>query len=285
MCGNSPAPLLKSEYSALSRKEREYKFIKSLKISLFVLFLFISIKSNLFSQTVYELNLKRELILGTLSLGIGVTPFFVKNEPENAPVNLKKNKVNGFDRSMMFPYKKTLDLITDNGAYALALLPIISVVPNIKEENTLLTYGIMYGEALLLTYGTTFTLKNAVIRYRPYMYTDNIPSGKEKDYYNSFPSGAASFSFLGASFLSATFSQEFPESKMKLPVIIGSYTLAAAIASFRVVSGAHFTTDVLTSALISSLYGWLIPCLHLKNNNERLTIFPTGNGIIVSLSI
>ena len=223
--------------------------------------------------------------MGTLSLGIGITPFFVNNEPENIPVNPDKNKVNGIDRSLMFSYKKPLDLITDNGAYALALLPIISVIPNIKEENTLLTYGVMYGQALLLTFGTTFTLKNAVIRYRPYMYADGIPAGKEKDYYNSFPSGATAFSFLGASFLSATFFHEFPESKLKLPVIVGSYTLASAIASLRIVSGAHFVTDVLTSALISSLYGWLIPAFHLKNNSEKPVIIPTGNGVIVSFKI
>jgi membrane-associated phospholipid phosphatase len=275
---------LRSEYSVSLRKKREYKFIKILKKSLFVLFLFFCIGAKAFSQTVYELDLKRELILGTVSLGIGITPFFVNNEPENIPVNLNKNKVNSFDRALMFSYKKPLDLITDNGAYALALLPIISVIPNIKEENTLLTYGIMYGQALLLTFGTTFTLKNAVIRYRPYMYTDGIPGGKEKDYYNSFPSGAAAFSFLGASFLSASFSHEFPDSKMKLPVIAGSYTLASAIASLRVVSGAHFVTDVLTSALISSLYGWLIPCLHQKNK-EKLTIIPAGDGVIFSFKI
>ena len=241
--------------------------------------------TNIFSQTVYELNLKKDLVLGALSLGIGITPFFVNNKPENFPINLNKNDINGFDRTLMFSYKKPLDLITDNGAYVLALLPVISVIPNIKEENTLLTYGIMYCEALLLTFGTTFTLKNAVIRYRPYMYADGIPDGKEKDYYNSFPSGAASFSFLGASFLSATFSQEFPDSKMKLPVIIGSYTLATTIASLRIISGAHFVTDVLTSALIGSVYGWLIPALHLKNNNEKPAIIPTGNGVIFSFKI
>jgi len=275
---------LRSEYGASLRKKREYKFIKILKKLLFVFLLFFCIGANAFSQTVYELNLKRELILGTISLGIGITPFFINNEPENIPVNLNKNKVNSLDRSLMFSYKKSLDLITDNSAFALVLLPIISVIPNIKEENTLLTYGIMYGEALLLTFGTTFTLKNAVIRYRPYMYTDGIPDGKEKDYYNSFPSGAASFSFLGASFFSATFSKEFPESKMKIPVIVGSYTLATAIASLRIVSGAHFVTDALATALISSFYGWLIPCLHQKNK-EGLTIIPIGNGAIVSFKI
>jgi len=254
--------------------------MKKLLLILCLLFLLIA---NTFSQTVYELNLKKELVIGALSLGIGVTPFFVKNEPKTFPGTLNKNNVNSFDKPLMFSYKKTLDIVSDNSAYVIALLPIISVIPNKNEKNTLLTYGIMYSEALLLTFGTTFTLKNAIIRYRPYMYTDNFPKGKENDYYNSFPSASAAFSFLSASFVSATFSQEFSDSKWKFPVIIGSYTLAATFSYLRVVSGAHFLSDVLTSAAICSAYGWLIPSLHLKKNNEKIAIVPTGNGIIVSI--
>jgi undecaprenyl-diphosphatase len=232
----------------------------------------------------YELNTRRELITGALSLGIGITPFFVHNKPENIPDKLNKNEVNSFDRPLMFSYNKPLDMVSDYSAYGLALLPVISIIPNIKDKNILLTYGIMYSEALLLTYGTIFTLKNAVIRYRPYMYGDGVPNGKEQDYYNSFPSGAVCFTFLGATFLSTTFSREFPESKWKIPVITGSYTLAAGLASMRILSGSHFLTDVCAAALISSLYGWLIPWLHLKNDNKMLTIVPSGNGIIVLLN-
>jgi membrane-associated phospholipid phosphatase len=253
-----------------------------MKKLLFVVFLFHYVQTNAFSQTIYELNTNRELAIGALSLGLGITPFFVSNKPDNIPGILNKNEVNGFDRSLMFSRNKPLDIISDNSAYAVALLPIISMMPNIKEKNTGATYGIMYSEALLLNYGTVFTLKNAIIRYRPYMYADGVPSGRENDYYNSFPSGAASFSFLGATFLSTTFSHEFPKSKWKYPLIIGSYTLATGITSMRVLSGAHFLTDVFTGALIGSFYGWLIPYLHLKNDNDKSTIVPMGNMIIFS---
>jgi len=249
---------------------------------LLIVFCFIScMQINIFSQTVYDLDLKKDLIIGSLSIGMGITPFFINNKPENIPNMLDKNNINNFDRSLMFSYNKYLDWISDYGAYGLALLPVISIVPNINYKNTLLTYGIMYSEALLLTYGTVFTLKNAIIRYRPYMYTDGVPNGKENDYYKSFPSGSTSFAFLGATFLSVTYSQEFPESKWKIPIIIGSYTLAAGIASVRILSGSHFLTDVFTGAAIGSLYGWIIPCLHLKNHDDKLTLVPTGNGILV----
>jgi membrane-associated phospholipid phosphatase len=141
----------------------------------------------------------------------------------------------------------------------------------------------MYAEALLFTFGTQYLLKSAIIRYRPYMYEDGIPDGKGNDYYNSFPSGATSLAFFGATFLSTTFSDEFPESKWKLSIITGSYTLAIGVASLRILSGCHFLTDVFMGAAIGSLYGWLIPWLHLRNDNEKISIVPTGNGLIVSL--
>jgi undecaprenyl-diphosphatase len=228
-------------------------------------------------------DIKEDLSIGILALGLFITPFCVKNDPEQIPAPLSKNEVNGFDRSLMFSYNKPLDIFSDYAPYVLALLPIISIIPNIQHTNTLLTYGIMYGESLLLTYGTVFSLKNVIIRYRPYMYADGVPAGKEKDYYNSFPSGAISFAFLSATFLSITFSREFPESKWKLPIIIGSYTLATGIGSMRILSGSHFLTDVFVGAVLSSLYGWLIPRLHIKKDNEKYTIIPTGNGIMVSL--
>jgi len=255
-----------------------------MKKLLFAFFLFCCAQINTFPQTVYELNTKREIITGTLALGMGIAPFFVHNKPEHIPAVFNKNELNGLDRSLIFSYNKPLDLISDNSAYALALLPVISIIPNRKDKNTLLTYGIMYSEALLLTYGTIFTLKNAVIRYRPYMYVDSIPDGKRWDCYNSFPSGAVAFTFLGATFLSVTYSREFPESKWKIPIIAGSYTAAATLASARILAGSHFLTDVGASALISSLYGWLIPWMHLGDNNKRLTVIPLGNGVIVSLN-
>jgi membrane-associated phospholipid phosphatase len=175
-------------------------------------------------------------------------------------------------------------LISDYGVYGLLTLPILSVIGNANDTNTWLTYGIMYTEAFLLTFGTKDLLKNAIIRYRPYMYEGGIPDGREDDYYKSFPSGSTALAFLSATFLSTTFSEEYPDSKWRLPIIIGSYTLATGIASMRIVSGSHFLSDVLVGATIGSLYGWIIPFLHKKQNNENnLAINFTGNRILISL--
>lgn len=261
----------------------EYR--RFLREKLFIVCL-ITASSYGYTQSEYTYNAKKDIIIGTLSLGTALSPFFVNNEPDQRPEGLKKDDIPIIDRSLVFPYNKTVDIISDYTVYGLLALPALSVIGSLHDNNTLLTYGIMYTEAFLLTFGTKELLKKSIIRYRPYMYDDGVPDGKEKDYYNSFPSGSTAYAFLGATFLSTTFSREFPESKWKAPIIIGSYALAAGIASMRIASGSHFITDVLTGAAIGSFYGWIIPFLHKRQNNaDNLAIHATGNGILVSLQL
>ena len=172
------------------------------------------VQVNIFSQSAFGINMEKDIVIGFASLGIGITPFFINNEPDNIFGILDKSDVNTMDRAFMFPYNKYLDYISDYYiTLGLAALPVISVIPNIKNAKILLSYGIMYAESLLLTYGTVFSFKGVINRCRPYMYDSGVPSGKERDYHNSFPSSATAFAFLGASFLSAAYSRDFPESK------------------------------------------------------------------------
>jgi membrane-associated phospholipid phosphatase len=250
-----------------------------------LLLCFITTAFHGFAQdSAFTYDIKKDVLIGALSIGVFVTPFFVHNEPETSPGILSKNDVNAFDRGLMFSYNKPLDLVSDIGVYGMLALPALSVIGNIGDKNTLLTYGIMYTEAVFLTFGTKDLLKNAVIRYRPYVYADGIPSGKGDDYYNSFPSGSTALAFLSAGFLSATFSAEYPDSKWKIPIIGGAYTLAGGVALSRILSGSHFLSDVLTGAAIGSVYGWLLPVLHKKQrNNNAVALNISGNGIAVSL--
>ncbi len=237
-----------------------------------------------FSQSVFTYNLHKDALLGVGALGVFASPLLMENIPESVPANLHKDDINALDRSLMFSYNETLDKISDYGVYAFLALPIISLAGNIKDSNAWLTYGIMYAEAFAFTFGTKDLLKNAVIRYRPYMYQGSVPNGLMDDYYNSFPSGSTALAFLSAGFLSATFSAEYPDSKWKIPVIAGAYTLALGIASARIISGSHFLTDVLAGAAIGSLYGWGIPLLHKKQNNDnRISLNLTGTGFVVGM--
>jgi membrane-associated phospholipid phosphatase len=250
-----------------------------------LVFCFCAAAYSLYSQSKYTYDLKKDIIIGSLSLGVFVTPFFIENKPSQIPDSLNKNDINGFDSSLMFSYNKPLDMISDYGVYAMVVLPVLSVLGNANDINAWLTYGIMYTETFFLTFGTENLLKNAIIRYRPYMYEGEIPAGQENDYYNSFPSGSTSLAFMSATFLSTTFSREYPDSKWKLPVIIGSYSLAAAVSVMRITSGAHFITDVLTGAVIGSFYGWIIPFLHKNKSNNNVTVSAAPNTLLVSLKL
>jgi membrane-associated phospholipid phosphatase len=250
----------------------------------FVLLCSFLISFNVYAESIFTYDLKKDLILGTAALGLFASPFFVHNIPENIPGSLDKENVNIVDRSFLFSYNSTLDKISDYSVYALLMLPALSLAGNITDKNAWLTYGIMYTEAFLLTYGTKELLKKVIIRYRPYMYSGGIPDGMENDYYHSFPSGSTALAFLSAGFLSAAFSAEYPESKWKTPVIAGIYTLATGIAACRIISGSHFLTDVFAGAAIGSLYGWIIPVLHKRQNNgNKITMNFTGDGFFVAV--
>ncbi|QQO08354.1 phosphatase PAP2 family protein [Breznakiella homolactica] len=242
------------------------------------------IAGNVFSESVYTWDLKKDLIIGGISLGLFVPTFFLDS---GAGDTISKDDINGLDRQLMYSYKGTMDTVSSALAYGLLVLPGISLLGNITDLDAVLTYGIMYTEAFLLTYATKDLLKFAVKRNRPYTYFGDIPSGEEDDYYNSFPSGHTSFAFLGATFLTTTFVTEYPESKWKIPVIAGSYAMATGIAAMRIFSGNHFITDVLAGAAIGSFYGWFIPWIHRKPKsigNTQVAFNPLPMGMMVTLS-
>ncbi|GHT57522.1 hypothetical protein FACS1894109_09890 [Spirochaetia bacterium] len=251
----------------------------------FLIALFIIIQATaVFGESRYTFDLKKDLILGSASIGIFAAPFFIDNPA--AAGDLRKSDVNGFDRPFMLPYNKPLDIASDIGQYTLLALPVLSLIGNVKDGNAWATYGIMYAEAFLLTYGTKDIFKSAINRYRPYCYFDGIPGDQSSEYANSFPSGHTALAFMSAGFLSSTFLTEYPDSKWRIPVVSISYTLAAGVAVGRIASGSHFLTDVLAGAAIGSLYGYLIPALHLrKKADELVTITPIVNGVMVSLLI
>jgi membrane-associated phospholipid phosphatase len=219
-------------------------------------------------------------------MGLFFTSWLLMEETREMP-NLDRNDVNVIDRSLMFNYRP---FDTDPLLFVLGVLPVIVPLSlaewNIRNDfNIWLTYGIMYGQAVGFTYGTRRAISRVFVdRYRPrYYFNDNI--GGEGIIGDSFPSGSTAMASMAATFLSVTFSAEFPDSPWRIPIIAGSYTLAASIGVIKIMIGYHFLTDVLAGAALGAFYGWLIPTLHRRPNSDenRLSFMFTGNGAIVSL--
>ncbi|MDR2070908.1 MAG: phosphatase PAP2 family protein [Treponema sp.] len=239
-----------------------------------------------FAESAYRYDLVKDSVIGSLSLGIFAGSFVIPNNPPAPGASLERGTVNGFDRPFMAPYSKGLDITGDVLTCGFLLAPVLPVLANIRDRDALLTYGIMYSEAFFLTFGTTDLIKSLVDRDRPYRYFGPLPPGQEEDFLNSFPSRHTALAFMSAGFLAGAFLAEFPGSPWTFPVISAGYTLAAGISAARILSGSHFLSDVLAGAVIGSLYGYLIPCLHRKPKNEgqaELSLTPLIGGIAVSL--
>ena len=214
----------------------------------------------------FRYSLKKEMIIGILLIGMFIIMGFMSRETGIIPDNLNRNDVNAFDRWLMFPHNCMLDNIKFLLIAVALAFPIISpLAKKARSKRTWITYGIMYIQAFLFTFGIRAIMKNAIYRYRPYMYFEGFPA--VSDFHRSFPSGTAALAFLPAAFISVTFSAEFPDSPWRIPIIVGSYALAVGIGVTRIFNDTHFFTDVIAGAAIGIFFGWIIPTLHKRNKN------------------
>lgn len=210
------------------------------------------------------------IIIGT-ELALLSTDFLLEHKIlENPPYQgeiFSKDNINSLDRFFMQPYSKTFDDIGTITQFASLLTPALLMAAPMEEWCTI---GVMYAESVFLSYGLKELAKNLVNRPRPYMYFDGAPEKdiEEGDWNKSFFSGHTTLSFTGATFASYVFSKYFPDSNMKIPVIVGSYAFATTTAILRMASGNHFFTDVLTGAVVGTLSGFLVPYLHSFSDTE-----------------
>ena len=279
--------------------------MKTLKITGRPVFLlcFFALGFNLYAESAYTidrvesaftLDLRRDIIISGLAAGVFFGSFLIPGT-EEIP-NLDRNDVNFIDRRLMFDNYGSLTVFTNIMRPVMGIMPIIvplalvqwNVFNFIDDFPVWLTYGVMYIQAVALTYGTRRALGNAIDRHRPFRYfADYI---EEPVSPHSFPSGSTAMAFLPATFFSVTFSREFPNSPWRIPVIVGSHLLAAGVGVSRITPGYHFLTDVLAGAAIGSFFGWAIPTLHRRpavaigpNAEKKLSFRFAGNGAIMSL--
>ena len=247
----------------------------------------LAIASNVFAESVYSYDLTKDLIIGSVSLGLGVSSIFITRSDNMASRNqvLHKDNVNAFDRLFMYEYNKPIDIASDIVLNSFMVLPVVSLAGNFKNSKAWISYGIMYSESLLLVFGTCEAMKNSILRYRPFNYSGDIPPGKEGDYFKSFPSRHTAFAFVSAGFMTSTFFTEHPDSPWKIPLAVAAYTWAAGVGASRIISANHFMSDVLVGAAIGSLYGYLIPILHVRKKQENVVFTAVPNGFWVSCKL
>jgi undecaprenyl-diphosphatase len=220
----------------------------------------------------FSLDWKKDLILGGLGGALTITSIAMPEKSIAQKSYYDKNDVPAIDRWGVFAHKQPWDNITDNAVYATVLVPLSFAIAKWGDTKQALAYPVMYAESFLLSFGTVQILKHAVGRNRPYMYENKgVPAGQDDEFNKSFPSGASAYSFLAAGFVTAAFLWDFPGSNWKIPAIAGTYAFAAAVGAARIATGAHFFSDVVVGAAIGSLFGYLVPFLHRKINDNNST--------------
>lgn len=260
--------------------------MNTLKRTVFILTLLTTLLP-LASQT-FELSPKKDgIILGT-SISLCATNLFLDKvldiDDEKIKESFDKDDINFIDKKFMQKYSKSLDFTGDLFVAASVLTPAVLLT---TEKDQWFTIATMYAETILVAHGIKEFGKLIVQRPRPYMYFEDYPTEdvKDGDWNKSFPSGHTTFAFAGATFASYTFSNYYPESKLKLPIIVASYSLATTTAILRMASGNHYLTDVLAGAAIGTFSGFIVPWLHKKNNSDKIqiTLGPAGVNFNIKL--
>lgn len=145
-------------------------------------------------------------------------------------------------------------------AYPLSVALPISLLGTglITKDSKLQQQGITSLASLVISMGTTYTLKKLVNRDRPYITYPSIqPYYVEND--PAFPSGHTTAAFTTATSLSLTFKKWY--------VIVPAYAWAGTVAYSRLHLGVHYPSDLLAGAVIGAGSTWL--CYKANNWLQR----------------
>ena len=219
---------------------------------------------------------------------------YILDLPDYDGKTYDKSSINSLDRKFARKYNRA---IHNAGTATVAGCYLITPVLYLAEYSLGnfdfhegLMVAVMFAETVGIGNSVKNFLKVAFQRKRPYMYFDGFPEDKisNHDFEFSFPSGHTLDAFATATFASYTFCKYFPQSDYKLPVIAGSYALAATTAFLRVASGNHFVTDVLSGAAIGTVIGFSVPWLHTfaakaSTDKVQLSLSPVSAALTIRL--
>lgn len=246
-----------------------------------LILVFIITANGLFADgsQAFELDLKKDLIIGSTSLAAFTAGYLYK---DNKDIN--REAFGWFDEGSPFQYSSDID----NAGTLLALSPLISL-PFLIDEwkmDDITTIGVMYLEAALFTYGVKDLLKGVISRPRPYIHRDDVSKELEddRDSYFSFPSGHTSIAFMTASYSTYVFSQGESSKKAKWIMGLSTFSLATLTGVLRVTSGAHYPTDVFAGALFGSGVGFIVPYMH-RVLPENMSFIACGSYVGLNLKL
>lgn len=144
-----------------------------------------------------------------------------------------------------------------------------------------------YAGTMVSAYGVRTVLKQVIHKPRPYV-QDGVPlpdGVKSEKNYESFPSGHTLMAFSAAAYTQTMQILFYPDSKAMKAVSATTWALALSTAVLRVVSGCHYTSDVVAGAAIGSAIGFLGPYLTHRMQQKDANAPKVLTGSLVGVQV
>ena len=138
---------------------------------------------------------------------------------------------------------ETSQFISNSTTLVGASVPLaLGIAAFIEKDEDLLKSALCVGVSIGISVVSTYTIKHAVGRPRPFITYPQEITAYEEIHSNSFPSGHTSYAFATATALSL----QYP----KWYVIAPGYLWASSVGYSRMNLGVHYPSDVLAGALV-----------------------------------
>lgn len=271
----------------------------NLKRAWVILLILISVVNGLFAQDrsfPYELK-KKDFLLIPFGIGLSVFGESLCDNHDSITLEeislLDRNDVNGFDRSATYNWSSEWgdrsDIYRDILAYSSIFLLSVPPLFHAKLSETG-TVAVMFIESIFYLSGFTYLTKATVGRKRPYVYNTDLSIQERysmggNDAYFSFFSGHTAAAFMAATFLSKVITDIHGDSIWTKLLWGSSLTVAAMTGYARIKAGKHYPTDVIAGAFVGFAIGYLIPTLHKKKKNDRVSLIISPNRIGICLKL
>jgi membrane-associated phospholipid phosphatase len=180
-------------------------------------------------------------------------------EPLPATPRSSYETLSTLDLQFLFPYSRSADIASSVLEVSAMATPIAMSLAD--DPNAFLGDAIAYAESFGVALGLKNFVKYLLPKYRPYVYEGGAVGVDPSEDNQAFPSGHTTMAFTAAAFSTYLYLEGLPRSASLLPFVVANYALAGLTASYRVLSGMHFVTDVLAGAAIGMICGLAIPAM------------------------
>lgn len=252
--------------------------------------LFVGTSDVIAQTSPYNITLLRESLLlgGGAANGLYALSLKDRTSPISPDIiaSLNPDNINSLDRWVTRNYSVSFDDASDYLAGAVMVAPAGLLLLDGANKD-FLTISVMYAETAVLSNAAAFYAKGLAKRFRPFAYNPDAPPDVKlaPDAQLSFFSQHTCTAFASAMFVSTVYGDYFPDSEYT-PYVWGcSFAAAGTVGIFRLLAGAHFTTDVLAGAAFGSIIGYIVPVLHRTAAGDKHAVLMEIQPAYISVSI